>query len=209
MSVIKIMICDDHPLISEGLQKFINEIEKMEVVATATSKAELIDNIKNTDVDVLLLDINLPDGNGIEICDFVKKEYPNTKIIGLSSFSEKNIILQMVNSGASGYLVKSTSISEIELAIREVFQRNVYFGPEAQQAMSSFYREKDDFPPITKREKEVLGLLSQGLNSTEIAEAIFLSPQTVDTHRKNLMRKFKVNKTVNLLSKAKEKGIIP
>ena len=203
------MICDDHPLISEGLQKFINEIEKMEVVATATSKAELIDNIKNTDVDVLLLDINLPDGNGIEICDFVKKEYPNTKIIGLSSFSEKNIILQMVNSGASGYLVKSTSISEIELAIREVFQRNVYFGPEAQQAMSSFYREKDDFPPITKREKEVLGLLSQGLNSTEIAEAIFLSPQTVDTHRKNLMRKFKVNKTVNLLSKAKEKGIIP
>lgn len=208
MSVIKVMICDDHPLISEGLQKFITEREKMEIVAIAASKAELMENLKKSVADVLLLDINLPDGHGIEICSLVKQEYPDIKIIGLSNFGEQNVILQMVNSGASGYLVKSTPVSEIESAIREVSRGGVFFGPEAQLAMSSFYRNKDDVPPLTKREKEVLDHLSKGLTSAEIGEKMFVSSQTVDSHRKSLMKKFKVNKTVNLLDKAKELNII-
>lgn len=209
MKKIRIIICDDHPLITEGIQSFITQKDDMEVVATANSGAELMTVLETTTPDILLLDVNLPDSNGIELCVQLKKLYPYLKILGLSNFNERSVIVRMLNNGASGYLVKSESVQVVEQAIRHIYEGGVYFGKEAQKTLTSLTStELLDIPPITKRETEVLQYLDEGLSSPIIAEKMFISSLTVDSHRKNLLRKFNVSKTINLIQKAKELGII-
>ncbi len=209
MKQIRIIICDDHPLITEGLQSFISQKKDMEIVAIAGSAGELMEILGGHTAHVLLLDINLPDDNGVEVCKQVKKNYPDMSVLGLSNYNERSIIVRMLNNGASGYLLKSASVSIVEQAIRHIYDGGVYFGKEAQTTLSSL-TENDlrEIPPITKREKEVLQYLDEGLSSSVIADRMFISSLTVDSHRKNLLRKFDVNKTINLLQKAKEMGII-
>lgn len=209
MKKIRIIICDDHPLITEGIHSFITQREDMEVVATAGSAFELKEVLFATDADVLLLDVNLPDENGVDVCMEVKKKYPNIRILGLSNFNERSVIVRMLNNGASGYLVKSESTKVVEQAIRHIHDGGVYFGKEAQNTLNSLtQRELTNLPPITKREKEVLQYLDEGLTSPMIAEKMFISSLTVDSHRKNLLRKFDVSKTISLVQRAKELGII-
>jgi len=209
MKRIKIIICDDHPLITEGIHSFITQKEDMEVVATASSAAELMNILPLKMADVLLLDVNLPDENGIDVCMEVKKKYPDIRILGLSNFNERSVIVRMLNNGASGYLVKSESVNVVEQAIRHIYEGGLYFGKEAQSTLNSLTKtELMETPPITKREKEVLQYLDEGLTSTMIAEKMFISSLTVDSHRKNLLRKFNVSKTISLVQKAKELGVI-
>jgi len=209
MKTIRIIICDDHPLITEGIHSFITQKEDMEVVATADSAAELMNILPVKMADVLLLDVNLPDENGIDVCMEVKKKYPDIRILGLSNFNERSVIVRMLNNGASGYLVKSESVNVVEQAIRHIHEGGVYFGKEAQSTLTSLTKtELMDLPPITKREKEVLQYLDEGLTSPMIAEKMYISSLTVDSHRKNLLRKFNVSKTISLVQKAKELGII-
>jgi len=209
MKKIRIIICDDHPLITEGIHSFITQKIDMEVVATAASAAELMDILSEKTADVLLLDVNLPDENGIDVCMQVKKRYTNLRILGLSNFNERSVIVRMLNNGASGYLVKNESVKVVEQAIRHIYDGGVYFGKEAQNTLTSLTStELTNLPPITKREKEVLQYLDEGLTSPMIAEKMFISSLTVDSHRKNLLRKFDVSKTISLLQKAKELGII-
>ena len=117
--MIKIIICDDHPLITEGLKSFIENRDEMQIVATATSAAELWQVLEENETDVLILDISLPDGNGVDICAKVKKMYPHIKVIALSNHDERSFIVRMLGNKASGYLIKSTSIGELEKAIKE------------------------------------------------------------------------------------------
>lgn len=209
MKTINIIICDDHPLISEGLQSFINNSKEMKIIATANSAKQLWEILSLHHADVLLLDISLPDGNGVELCAEIKSQYPNLKVLALSNHNERSYILRMLGNNASGYLVKSSSIVELEKAIKEVYNGNVYFDTETKKILASLAgSETLAIPPITKREKEVLQYISQGLTSAQIAEKMFIATQTVDSHRKNLMSKFSVNKTVNLLQKAQELGLI-
>ncbi len=203
--MIKIIICDDHPLITEGLKSFIENRDEMQIVATATSAAELWQVLEENETDVLILDISLPDGNGVDICAEVKKMYPHIKVIALSNHDERSFIVRMLGNKASGYLIKSTSIGELEKAIKEVYRGGIYFGEDAQKVLVSMAEVMQvEVPPITKREKEVLEYISQGLSSPQIAEKMFISSQTVDSHRKNLMAKFGVNKTISLVQKAKD-----
>ena len=203
--MIKIIICDDHPLITEGLKSFIENRDEMQIVATATSAAELWQVLEENETDVLILDISLPDGNGVDICAEVKKMYPHIKVIALSNHDERSFIVRMLGNKASGYLIKSTSIGELEKAIKYGYRGGIYFGEDAQKVLVSMAEVMQvEVPPITKREKEVLEYISQGLSSPQIAEKMFISSQTVDSHRKNLMAKFGVNKTISLVQKAKD-----
>lgn len=209
MKAIDIIICDDHPLITEGLQSFINNTKEMRIIAIASSARELWEILKDYQADVLLLDISLPDSNGVELCAEIKAKYPHLKVLALSNHNERSYILRMLSSNASGYLIKSSSIVEIEKAIKEVHSGRIYFDDEARKILASLANtETTSLPPITKREKEVLKYISEGLTSPQIAEKMYITSQTVDSHRKNLMAKFSVNKTINLLQKAKELGII-
>ena len=209
MQVIKIIICDDHPLITEGLQSFINFKKNMQIVATADSGATLRKVLEKTKADILLMDISLPDINGIDMCAEVKRKFPEIKVIALSNHNERSFIIRMLKNNASGYLVKSSSITEIENAVQEVYNGGIYFGTEAKKILASLANDAtEEVPPITKREMEVLQLIATGQTSAQIAEQLFISPQTVDSHRKSLMSKFSVIKSVNLIQKAKELGIL-
>lgn len=207
--MIRTVICDDHPLITQGLKSYIDLNRQIQIVASAASAKELRDVLSVTDADVLLLDIQLPDGNGIDLCAEIKQAYPELKILGLSNLDDRNIILRMLNQGASGYLLKSAPMEEIEKAILHIYDGGVYLGQHAQNSLVLLKNNlSGEIPLVTRREKEVLHYLSQGLSSVEIAEKMFVSPLTVDTHRRNLLQKFNVSKTVNLLQKAKDLGII-
>lgn len=205
---IKIIICDDHPFINAGLQAFINSQTNMTLIESTTSLTELYEKLKLQTADILILDINLPDGNGIESCKEIKQQYPNLKIIALSNLNERSIILQMVQNGASSYILKSAPTEELSKAISEVYRNGFFFNYETQQIISNFEEQKNQIPPITQREKEVLLHLAQGLSSAEIADKMHISPQTIATYRKSLLQKFNTNKTVSLLVKAKEMGYI-
>lgn len=201
--MIRIIICDDHPIINEGLQSFITSHPMMEVVATATNIKQLNETLKNVVADVLLLDIHLPDGKASEICLNIKQNYPNLKILGLSNVDDPFIIQQMINDGASGYLLKNSPMAEIEGAILNIYEGSTYLSSEIINILTPSNNNSEEIPIITRREREVLKYLSEGLSSAQIADKMNISPLTVDSHRKNLMQKFNVNKTVNLLQKAK------
>ncbi|WP_313514511.1 response regulator transcription factor [Sphingobacterium sp.] len=206
--MIRTVICDDHPLITQGLTSYLAAHDTIEIIASTSSAKELREIISKMEVDVLLLDIQLPDGNGIDLCIELKQERPDLQILALSNLDDRNIILRMLNGGASGYLLKSAAMVEIVKAINHIHEGGVYLDLNAQKSLGgSKVNLSEEFPPITRREKEVIKYLSEGLSSVQIAEIMFVSPFTVDTHRRNLMQKFNVNKTVNLLQKVKDLGL--
>lgn len=209
MNKIKLAICDDHPLIVEGIKSYCQNSNTVNFVFNAEGKASLFNSLLKNKIDVLLLDIYLKDGEcGAELCKEILLKYPELKIVGLSNVDNNYIILKMINNGAVGYLFKSASLSEILVAVETVFAGGVFYCYEAQLALSQSYKIHTEKPVVTKRESEVLNLLAKGLSSAEIAMMLFISIQTVDSHRKSLLNKFKVNKTVNLIAKAKEFNII-
>ena len=206
--MIRTVICDDHPLITQGLTSYLAAYDTIEIISLASTAKDLRELIANVEVDVLLLDIQLPDGNGIDLCAEIKEANPNLQILALSNLDDRNVILRMLNAGASGYLLKSAAMEEIVKAINHIHEGGIYLDLNAQKSLgSSKVNLSEEFPPITRREKEVLKYLSEGLSSVQIAEIMFVSPFTVDTHRRNLMQKFNVNKTVNLLQKIKDLGL--
>ena len=209
MKKIKIIICDDHPLIIAGISNFLKDKENMEMLGEATSREELFSLMEENAADIVILDINLKHENGVEICGEITSKFPNTKVIGLSNLDDQETIVNMLNNGAYGYLVKNAPLSEIETAIRSIHNGDMHLGREAQLALTQFSKiQSQTIPPTTMREKDVLRWLAEGLTSAEIGEKLFISPQTVDSHRKNLMKKFEVNKTVNLVASAKKYGLI-
>lgn len=209
MKAIEIIVCDDHPLIVEGLHRLVQKQPLMKIKAVANCGAQLLERLKYNYADVLLLDISLPDESGIDLCLKIKKKYPGMKILALSSKNQRSVILRMLQHGASGYILKSAPTKEVENAIFQIYEGGVYFGKETQKILSNFNdSELAELPNVTKREREVLVYLADGHTTPEIAEMMFISQQTVDSHRKNLMKKFSSNKTVNLVHKARESGII-
>jgi DNA-binding NarL/FixJ family response regulator len=203
------MIVDDHPVVIAGLRQLLGQMPGMAIVATAANAFEAMQGLKNNAVDVVLLDINLPDINGIELCKKIKKEFPETKILGLSTFGDRGYISRMIESGASGYLMKSSSATEIAEAIQTVIEGRLYLSLSMEQLLQSGSSGLPDaLPALTRREKEVLVLIAEGLTNSQIAEKLFISPLTVDSHRKNLLTKLKVNNTASLIRLAIQQGLL-
>lgn len=201
----KILIVDDHPVVAEGLRKLISDSKSAEVIGIAGSGKACIDFLRWEKPDLIFLDINLPDINGIELCKEIKKTNPAIKILALTTFNEKSIISKMINNGADGYLLKNSDAEDIIESINEVSLGNRYIAVEVE----SILNKKDSSEIIlTKREREVLNLISDGLTNNEIAEKLFISPLTVDSHRKNLITKLEVRNTASLIKKAIENKLI-
>lgn len=205
----KIFIIDDHPMVVEGLNSLLNQIENLEVTGSASNAFEAIPFIKSNTIDIILLDINLPDISGIDLCKKIHQEFPLIKIIGISTFSERSYISRMIENGASGYLIKSASKEEIAEAIATVLKDKMYLSVSiAHIGKPLSIVSSDHLPSLTKREKEILRLISEGLTNNQIAEKLFISPLTVDSHRKNLLTKLNANNTASLVRVALENGFI-
>ena len=193
----KLFITDDHYMIVEGIHALLRHETEIEWMGHAMSAASCLAFLQEHRPDVILMDINLPDKSGIDLCKEVKTNYPAIQIIGLSSFNQQSFIQKMIDNGASGYVLKNATREELIEAIATVMDGGKYLSNEAS---STLLRDDDSKKPVlTRREKEVLGLIADGLTNAEIAEKLFISTTTVDTHRKNLLAKFEVKNTATLI----------
>ncbi|HWB93720.1 MAG TPA: response regulator transcription factor [Puia sp.] len=207
--MISIFIVDDHPVVIEGLTSVIQRLKGHQVIGTARNAIDAIDMLKKAAGDVLLLDIDLPDISGIDLCKKVRNEFPALKILGISTFSDRSYISRMIQNGAHGYLIKSASQEQIAEAIASVMAGKLYMSLDMAHLLRPIsVVATDQLPQLTKREKEVLQHIAAGLTNIQIAAKLFVSPSTVDTHRKNMLTKLQVNNTAALIRLAVEHGLV-
>lgn len=204
---IRLLIADDHRTLRDGLVLMLQDIPQIEVVTTASDGEEVLQKMKTHDVDVLLMDIQMPVLDGYDTAKIVSEQYPKTKTLILSMHSERVYIERMYSAGIAGYLLKSAGKEEILDAIEKVFSGEQYFSAEVTTAILNRNTNKQatiTSSELTRREKEILALIASGMTNPEIAEKLFLSIDTIKTHRKNMMRKLEVNNTAGLVKYALE-----
>jgi two-component system, NarL family, nitrate/nitrite response regulator NarL len=201
MDKIKVLIVDDHPMVLEGMRSMLAQISFVAIAGTAANAYEAVELIKQALPQIVITDINMPEISGIELALKIKTEFPQVKIIAMSTFKERSYISQMIQNGASGYLVKSASKEEIEEAILSVHEGKLYMSLDINLS-SSDKQELNNMPVLSSREKEVLQLIADGMTNPQIAAKLFLSMHTVDSHRKNILTKFSVNNTASLIKLA-------
>lgn len=208
-NTIQIAIVDDHPLILEGLQKLLEKAPGMEIAGCFGSAAECVRFLTSHHADILLLDIALPDASGLDLCREVQLLSPATRIIALSNHSERSMILQMLQHGASGYLLKNVAADELVRCIREAHDGLLTFSKAVREIMAKpSAAELRDTPQLTRREKEILHLIAEGKTTTDIAAMLHLSPLTVETHRKNLLQKFGSPNVAAMMKLAMQQGLV-
>ncbi|MBB3839345.1 DNA-binding NarL/FixJ family response regulator [Runella defluvii] len=202
--MINVFIVDDHPLITEGLKSLLNDCVDICVVGTASNAIDALEALKKQPVDVAFLDINLPEISGVELCKKIRDKLPHIKCVALTTSNERSHVSRMMQNGAMGYLIKSSPKEELVKAIRQVHLGGYYMNVNVQEVAPKSVQ----VPFLTRREKEVLGLISEGMTNNEIAEKLFVSPATVKTHRENLLMKFEVANTAALIKLAAQQGLL-
>ena len=207
--MIRVFIVDDHPVVIEGIQSLLKNEKGIEWAGHAMNAQSCLGFFVNNTAHVVLMDINLPDTSGVELCAIMKEKYPGIMILGLSTFNQGLYIKKMMENGASGYILKNASKEELLKAIHSVHDGGIYFSDEVGQALKEYQRSsKIEIPILSRREKEILALIAEGYTSPQIAEKIYVSPHTVDTHRKNLLTKLDVKNTATLIKFAIENKLI-
>lgn len=200
-----LFIVDDHYMIIEGIHSLLQNEKNIDWLGHATNASSCLAFLEHRQPDVILMDVNLPDMSGIDLCKKVKTLYPSVYILGLSTFNQQTIIRNMVENGASGYILKNADKNELLEAIQMVMYGNTYFSHEAEEVLKDKY---NTIPIITRREKEILLLIAEGFTNAEIANKLFISIPTVNTHRKSLLEKFEAKNTAILISKAIRQGMM-
>lgn len=203
---IKVFITDDHYMVIEGIRSLLQNEPEIEWMGHAMTAVSCLAFLRQQEPDIILMDINLPDSSGIDLCRKVLEAHPGIRIIGLSTFNQQSFIRKMMENGASGYVLKNAGQQELMEGIRTVMAGNQYLSHEAAQSLRS--HASAEFPVLTRREKEVLELIADGLTNHEIAERLFISSTTVDTHRKNLLFKFDARNVASLIKMAMQMQII-
>jgi DNA-binding NarL/FixJ family response regulator len=193
-------VVDDHPIVIEGIKHLFKEDPKYGAVLSFVTAASFLAYIKDNHVDIVLLDMMLPDGNGVELCKEIKLQMPGACILGMSNLAERSTVLKLLQNGASGYLLKSAPATEILNSLELAQQGEIVLSPEVKELLTNSPIKSDKaLPSLTKREKQLLTLLAAGKTTAMIADELQLSRFTVDTYRKNLLQKFEVKNTSELL----------
>ena len=220
MEKFKVVLVDDHLLFAEGMKSVLNGIEEVEAVYVAYNGRELFPLLFKTHPDLLLLDLNLVDENGLELIAKVKKEFPDTKIMVLTSYDDPKYVKQAFRNGVDGYMLKNAQKEDLVEGIKRILVGEIFFGkgvklPNTNSmnglGQKSSFEADDRFVQknnLTKREVEILGLIGEALSNKEIAEQLFISDQTVSVHKKNLMRKLGVNSTASLVKIAFQSRLV-
>jgi DNA-binding NarL/FixJ family response regulator len=211
--MIRILITDDHQLVIDGIKLMLSETDDLHCVAEANSGGHALEKLAATPVDVLLLDINMPDMDGLECCRKVRAHFPDVKILMLSMLREGSLVKMLLNEGASGYLLKNAGKDEIISAIRKVHAGERALGAGVmdiflENASEKKKKQASPFPKISRREKQVLKLIVEERTTAEIAEALFISFGTVETHRRNLLLKLNARNTAGLVRAALEYDLL-
>lgn len=199
----RVFIVDDHYMVIEGIRSLLQNEKNIEWAGHASNAASCLAYLHQQQPDVILMDINLPDKSGIDLCKEVKEKYHSVFIIGLSTFNQLSFIQKMIDNGASGYVLKNATQQELMEAIETVAKGNTYLSFEVSQTLRN---TNNNTVVLTRREKEVLNLIAEGMTNNEIAQKLFISTTTVDTHRKNLLEKLNARNTAALIKLSISQG---
>ena len=211
---IRLMIADDHKMMREGLRALIEKEEGMTVVAEAENGREAISLAQKAAPHVVVMDVAMPDLNGIEATRRLTRDYPNVKVIALSAHPDRHFVTEMLKAGAAAYILKQTAYEELTRAIREVMNGRTYLSPSVTQGIVDSYvrsspkrGDNPAFATLTDREREVLQLTAEGRSTKEIADDVSVSVKTVETHRRNIMEKLNLHSIAELTKYAIREGI--
>lgn len=218
MMPIRLFIVDDHKIIRVGLRGMLEREKDIQIVGEADKAEELLTLLEKDPADVILMDIDLGEINGIQATATVKSKFPSVHVLGLTMHEEPDFIVKMLEAGASGYLLKNAGRDELLSAIRAVAKGDSYFSQRvsstllqlvtSKKAQAQPARGSHPQTPLSERELEVLRLIAQEHSNGEIADKLFISIRTVDTHRRNLLEKLGLRNTAGLVKYAIEKGIV-
>lgn len=213
MEKIRIILADDHILVREGFKSLLAKKKEFEIAGEAENGKSLMQLIENVNADVLLVDISMPEVNGIEAIAQMKKINPNLKFIMLTMHEEAEYIMKSIQAGANGYLLKNVEPDELENAIKAVASGGKYFNAIISNIMIENIsrvtdQDKDKHSDITAREKEILQYVADGLSTKLIADKLSISIRTVETHRVHIMKKLQVNNVAEMVKKGLEQKII-
>ncbi|MCL6257929.1 response regulator transcription factor [Aquiflexum sp. TKW24L] len=202
----RLFIVDDHYLVIEGIRSLLQQEDDIEWMGHATNGESCLAFLQNHEPDVILMDISMPGMSGIDLCKMVKIKFPGIRILGLSTFDQKSFVEKMIENGASGYVLKNAGKEELLKAIMAAKSFKSYLSFDAAQALRN--PNDKELPVLTRREKEVLELIASGMTNQEIADNLFISSTTVDTHRKNLMLKFEAKNVAAMINLAGKGGFL-
>lgn len=208
---VKIAIADDHELIIQGLSLMLDNKPNLEVVWKNHGGINLLPNLQQHQPHVLLLDIQMPASNGIDLCAEITKALPAIKIIALTNFDESYYVKQMLRNGAKGYLLKNTDQDTLLKAIQEVYEGRIFLDPHVQHVLVEQLTQNRNSRTaihLTRRENEILKLIAEEHSNQEIADRLFISLRTVETHRLNITQKLSAKNTVGLVKEAMKRGLI-
>ena len=211
--MIQLLIVDDHPIVIQGIENAITKESNIEVAGTALNAEQAIKWLTAHHADVILLDIALPDMDGIDLCKYIHKNFPAAKIIGLTTFGQVSFITSMLRNGAKGYLYKNTSEEELVNAIKTVHEGQQYLSREVNEkliakAARTLPKRESFIPKLTRREKEILDLIIAENTTQEIADLLHLSVSTIETHRMNLCAKLGARNMAGMVKNAIKLGLV-
>lgn len=215
MSKIRVLLAEDHTIVRKGIRSLLDDEPDIEVVGEASDGRETVEKAEKLVPDVVLMDITMPQLNGLEATRQIKKLLPDIKILGLTMYTNEEYILQLLQAGGSGYVVKHSAPSDLISAIRAVYRGDLFLSPEISKVIIDEYLKhagqtshETSYDKLTDREREVLQLITEGLSNREIADKLHISVKTVGVHRTNLMEKLNIHSTIDLVKYAIRKGII-
>jgi DNA-binding NarL/FixJ family response regulator len=204
MDKINIILVDDHQMFRDGVKSVLSDEENIKIIGEVGSGKELYELLESITPDLIITDISMPDISGIEVAQYITENYPNIKILILSMHSNKEFITKALSVGANGYLPKDTSMSELLEAINTIYKGDNYFNKSISDTIlnSLMNKPKEENKSLTKREKEIINLVVDGLSNKEIADKLCISIRTVDSHKNNIMQKLNLKSSVELVKYA-------
>ncbi|MEO8972278.1 MAG: response regulator transcription factor [Ktedonobacteraceae bacterium] len=212
---IHILLADDHTILRAGLKMMLNAQPDMEVVGEAQDGSHAISETRRLQPDIVLMDVTMPDINGIEATRQIKKIQPEVKILVLTMHENDEYVFQALRAGASGYMLKEAADTELITALHVIQSGQFYLSPSAQSVMVGDYlqrvhsgEEKDSYSSLTEREREILRFVAEGYTNNQIAERLVISPKTVDTHRTHVMDKLNLHSRAELVKYAMRRGLL-
>ena len=215
MTKIRVLVTDDHAIVRDGICALLALTGDIEAVGEAINGREALEMVRKVAPDVVLMDIAMPLMDGLEATRRIHKEFPQTKVIVLTQYEDREYVLPVIEAGASGFISKTAASSELTSAIRSVYRGDSFLSPSIARLLVEDYREmakagksRDMSEQLTGREREILKLLAEGHSTHEIAQMLVISPKTVERHKTNLMAKLDIHNRLDLFKYALRKGII-
>lgn len=208
---IKIAIVDDHRIVIDGIRSLLEDNPSFSIVASSDSPLKMLEILQQQPVDILLTDIMMPEMNGQQLARQVRKQYPAVKILALSMSGQGEIVSEMINDAdIAGYVLKNITKEELSAAILKIAAGGIYFDEKVLEELNRYsnMRKENDEAHLTQREVEIIRLIEKELSNKEIADTLFISERTVETHRKNIFRKTKTNSVIGLVKYAYEHKLV-